>query len=324
MASDILNLPNCGGADSTFNSGYALCDVIRKAPKGLLLHDSGVEYDLAERESIATLVAAIKEDTRAPRGARVYPILALVNFEDTSTEPTKAAVGNLSIAEITMQEGVPSFVFQHRKGDLYHRELTRAQNANLKLMIIDDAYVLYGTKTAGGNLTGYSLSEFYVQLAKFATASEPSKYPFNVVLESIIEYKENLAIVQLDATIFNISGNVSVDLNTPGAPMVQAANVANITPIALGGKNIGLTWPTQLAMVGAWKVTNAQTGAVAPPTTVAWDTAKQWFIVTTNATAFGALTAGEKQYVDLATCAELAALGVDGFESLGPVTMVKP
>ena len=76
---DILNLPNCGGSTSTFNSGFALCDVIRKAPKALLLLDSGVEFSLADRASIATLVDAIKDATRAARGARVFPIMSLSN-----------------------------------------------------------------------------------------------------------------------------------------------------------------------------------------------------------------------------------------------------
>lgn len=320
---DILNLPNCGGSTSTFNSGFALCDVIRKEPKILILHDSGVEFDLADRASIATLVAAIKTATRAARGARLFPIMSLTNFEDQSTAPTKAAVGNLSIQQITMQQGVPAFSFQHRKGDLFHQQLSKAENANLKLFIVDSAYVLYGTKTSGGNLTGFTLSEFYAELAKFATATEPSKYPFNVVLDSIIEYKENLAIVQLDSTIMNISGIVDVDLNTAGAPMVQATNVAKITPIGRGGKNIGVLYPTELAVVGAWTATNLQTGAGHTITSVAWDSVNLRFNVTLDSTAYTALTTGDKVEIDLASAAALLALSVDGYESLGPVTVTK-
>lgn len=323
MAVDILNTPNCGGATSTFNSGFALCDVIRKAPKALLLVDSGVEFNASQRASIAILTAAIKTATRGSRGARVFPIMQLTNFEDVSTAPTKAAVGNLSIQQITMQQGVPAFNFQHRKGDLFHQQLSAAQNANLKLFIIDDAYVLYGTKTPAGNLTGFTLSEFYAELAKFATATEPSKYPFSVVLESIIEYKENLAIVQLDATILNISGNVEVNLNTPGAPLVQAANVAKITPIGRGGKNIGVLYPTALAVVGAWTAINMQTGAAFTITSVTWDSVNLRFNVTLDSTAYTALTTGDKVSIDLVTPAALLALGVDGFESLGPVTVIK-
>jgi len=320
---DILNLPNCGGSTSTFNSGFALCDVIRKAPKALLLLDSGVTFNLADRASIAVLVQAIKDATRAARGARVFPIMSITNFEDKSTEPTKAAVGNLSISQITMQEGVPAFTFQHYKGDLFHQQLSAAQNANLTLMIIDAAYVLYGTKTSGGDLAGFALSEFYAELAKFATATEPAKYPFNVVLDSIIEYKENLAIVQLDATCLNISGIVDVDLNTAGAPPVQVTNVIKITPIGRGGKNIGILYPTELAVVGAWTATNDQTDAAHTITSVTWSAVDGWFVITLDSTAYTALTSGHTVSVNLEDAAALYALGVDGFESLDSVTVTK-
>ena len=320
---DILNLPNCGGSTSTFNSGFALCDVIRKEPKALILLDSGVEFSLVERASIASFVAALKADTRAVRGARAYPIMSLTNFEDKSTEPTKAAVGNLSITQITMQEGVPAFAFQHYKGDLFHQQLSKAQNANLKLLIIDANYVIYGTKTSGGNLTGFALSEFYAELAKFATASEPAKYPFNVTLSSITEYKENLAIAQLDSTVMNVSGIVDVDLNTAGAPPVQATNVIKISPIGRGGKNIGILYPTELAVVGAWTAINDQTAAAHTITSVAWDSALSRFNVTLDSTQYTALTSGHTVSVDMADPATLFTLGVDGFESLGAVTVTK-
>lgn len=315
MATDLLSLPNCGGSTGTFNSGFPLCDVIRKAPKALLLLDAGVGFNSTNRASISALVTAIKTATRAARGSRVYPIMSLSNFEDTSKAPTKAALGNLSIQEITMQEGVPSFTFEHYKGDLFHNQLAKAQNANLTLMIIDSAYVIYGTKTAGGLFAGYSLAEFYVQLAKFANASTPAKYPFDVTLTDITEYKENLAFVQLDSTLLNISGNIDVDL-TLGA---QVTNVGKIVLTGRGGKNLGDLYPTELAAAAAWVVTNKQSGAGVTITSVSYDATNKWFVVTTDSTAYSALTSGQKFTINLAAAAALSALGVDGFESTGGV-----
>lgn len=316
---DLLNLPNCGGSTGTFNSGFPLCDVIRKAPKALLLLDAGVGFNAADRATVASLVAAIKTATRAPRGSRVYPIMSLTNFEDTSKEATKAAIGNLSIQEITMQEGVPSFTFQHRKGDLYHRQLANAENSNLTLMIIDDAYVIYGTQTPGGLFAGYSLSEFKAQLAKFANASTPSTYPFSVTLDSITEYKENLAFVQLDSTVLGIGGIIDTVLTLDS----QAVNVANIKVIGTGGKNLGDLYATELADIDAWEAKNVQTGAPFTITSVTYNSTTKYFIVTVDSTAFAALTANDKVSINLVDVAALKALGVDGFESTGAITIVK-
>ncbi len=114
-----------------------------------------------------------------------------------------------------------------------------------------------------------------------------------------------------------------VDLNNLGAPPVQATNVIKITPVANGGKNIGLLYSTELAVVGAWTVTNDQTGVVTAPTSVAWDSALERFNVTTDSTAYTALTPGQTLSVDLAAAAALSVLGVDGYESIGPVTVTK-
>ena len=316
---DILNLPNCGGSTSTFNSGTPLCDVIRKQPKALLLFDNGVIINAAARSTIASVVTFIKTATRAARGARVFPIKDLTNYEDASKEPTRGTVGNLSIVDIIITEGVPSFKFQHRKGDLYHQQLSAAQNANLTLMILDSAYVLYGTKTSSGDMTGFTLSEFYAELAKFATASEPSKYPFSVTLNSITEYKENLAFIQLDSTVLNISGNVDLALSA-----TQVANVLNVSVVGRGGKNLGDLYPAEIAATAAWTIVNTQSGATVTVTSVTYNSTLKTYVVTADSTAYTALTSGQKFTVNLVGAAALSALGVDGYESLGPVYITKP
>lgn len=315
---DILSLPNCGGSTSTFNSGFALCDVIRKSPKALLLLDSGVEFNAGDRASIATFVAAIKTKSRAARGSRVYPLMSLNNFVDNSKAPTKGSTGNLSNADAQLVDAIPSFAFEHRKGDLFHRQLVNAENANLKLMIIDSAYVVYGTITAGGNLTGFSMFEFKAQLPKFANASAFATYEFDVTLDSLTEYKENLGFAQLDSSVLNISGIVDIKTTLSA----QVTNVAKIMLTGRGGKNIGTIYPVELAAVGAWKATNAQTGATVTITSVTYDATNGWYVVTTDNTAYGALASGEKFLIDLVSTSALSTLGVDGYESTGGVSIV--
>ena len=121
----------------------------------------------------------------------------------------------------------------------------------------------------------------------------------------------------------NVSGIVDVDLNTAGAPPVQVTNVIKITPVGRGGKNIGILYPTELAVVGAWTAVNDQTAAAHTITSVAWDAANSRFNITLDSTAYTALTSGHTVSVNLAAPAALFALGVDGFESLGAVTVTK-
>ncbi len=316
---NILSIPICGGVDASINTGVPFCDVIRKQPAALILVDGGLELAAADMASITTVVTFVKTATRASRGVRAYPILSLSNFEDKSKEATKAAIGNLSIQEITMQEGIPSFTFEHYKGELFHNQLSKAQNAGLKMFIVDSAYVMYGTKTSSGNLAGFTLAEFYVQLAKFATATTPAKYPFDVTLESITEYKDNLTFVQLDKTIMNISGNRDTKLTL----VSQAANVAHVSVIT-GGTNLGDRYPTQLAATAAWVATNKQTGASVTITSVTYDSNAKDYIVTVDSTAYTSLSTGQKMTINLAAPAALTALGVDGFESTGGVDITKP
>lgn len=315
---DLLNIPNCGGITSTFNSGDPLCDVIRSKPYMLILLDAGVGFSAAERASISAFVTALKTKTRAPRGSRAYIIKDLTNFEDTSNTPGKAAIGNLSTQQITITEAIPSFDFQHRKGELFHKQLTKAENTSLTLMIVDSKYLVLGTVTSGDLLTGFSLSEFYVGLPKFANASTPANYPFSIALESITQYKENLGLLQADSTIVGASGINNVVLSL----VSQAANVANVKALSTGGKNIGDLYATELAAIAAWVNINDQTNATGTITSVTYNSGGGYFVVTTDATEYAALTSGQKLDIDLEDTATLSGLGVDGFESTGYVQIV--
>lgn len=317
---DILNVANCGGVTSTLNTGVPLCDVIRDIPYGIFLLDAGLEFDAADRASIAIFVAVLKTASRAARGSRVFPIWALTNFEDRTKEATKAAVGNLSIQDIQLVDAIPAFDFQHRKGDFFHQLLMKAEAGGYTIAIVDKKYAFYGTKTSAGNFTGYTYEEFKTQLPRFQTPSTPSHYPFGVVFSSITEWKENLAIIQLDSTVASVSGIRDVVLTLES----QVTNVAKIKAIGIGGKNVGELYSTELAAVTAWVAKNKQTGAAFTITSVAWDAALLRFNVTLDTTLYTALAPGDIVTIELNTPANLLATNnVDGYESTAPVEVVK-
>lgn len=321
---NLLNVPDCGGVDATGNTGIPLCDAIANIPNGIIGLDSGVEFSGADLASKSAFVAKLRTLTRNPRGSRAYPIWNLINFEDQTVAATKISVGNLSTAQITGVDEVPAFSFQHRTGELFHKQLMKLQSQNLKWLIVDDKYLVVGTETSGGAMTGYTATEFKALSRKWGTPSSASNYPFSLQFADVTEYKENAAIFQADSTIKSVKGINDVDLNNAGAPPVQVTNVIKVTPISTGGKNIGIIYNTELASVSAWKSTNVQTGADGTITSVTWDATNQWFVITTDSTEYAALTAGQKLSIDLVDAAALSALSVDGFESLGPVTITHP
>lgn len=318
--SNILNIPNCGGTTSTFNSGVPLCDVIRDIPYGLILVDSGLEFDDTDMASLATFITSLKTASRDARGSRIFPIWGLTNFTDNSKAPTKGSVGNLTNSEIQLVDAIPSFEFQHRNGEIFHQLLLKAETGGFTLMIVDKKYVLYGTKTSAGKFTGFSLAEFKTQLPKFQTPQATSNYPFDVTLNSITEYKENLAFIQLDSTVTSVTGIRDVTL----ALSSLASNVAKVTVTGLGGKDVGDLYSTELAATAAWVCKKQSDGSAVTLTSVSWDSTNNLFNVTIDSTTFTGLSSGNKLTLDLVDCAALSALGVDGFESTGAITITKP
>lgn len=319
---DILNVANCGGATSTLNTGTPLCDVIRDIPYGLILLDAGVEFDASDRTSIAAFVAALDTATRAARGSRAYPVWDLTNFEDQSKEPVKGTVGNLSNSDIQLVDAIPAFAFQHRKGDFFHQQLAKAEAGGFVILIVDKKYAVYGTKTSGGNFTGFTMAEFKAQLPKFQTPQTASNYPFSVVLNSIAEYKENLAIIQADATLVNISGNRDVALSIHTA---VAGSTLKVALTGIGGKNIAELFSTEFAQAGAWSVKKVADGS-AVTVSPAYDSTNKVFTLTLSGTPWTGGSTGDYYTVDLATAAALAALAspIDGYESTGALSIQKP
>lgn len=319
---DILNLPNCGGVTSTFNSGVNICDIIKDVPYGLLLMDAGVVFTEADRADLPTFVEAVREKTRAARGGRVYPLWDLVNYEDQTKEATRGTVGNLSVTDIKLVDAVPGFKFGHYKGELFHQKLSKAERERLRLMIIDQNFAIYGTKKSNGDMTGYSLQEFSVDPSKFATPQAAAQYPFNVILASLLEYKDNIAFIQADSTLGTVSGLVDVELS-------EFSLVSNVVKVAVKTQgdqyNLYTQYSGDLDVVGAWTLINAQTGAAITITSVVADATNEVWTITMDSTAWTALGSGDKVRLNLVSAADLSTTyNVDGYESVGYLEIEKP
>lgn len=318
---DILNIPNCGGTTGTFNSGIPLCDVIRKQPLGLIGLDAGVGFTAAQRASLTAFLTELRVKARAARGSRAYPMWALTNYEDKTKEPTKAALGNLTNGEVTNDDGIPAFGFQHRVGELFHKKLMEAQAAGLTWLIVDSNYVVYGTLD-GTLFRGFTLSEFYVAAPKFGNQGQASVYPFDMTLASMTEYKENLGIIQASSAIAGITGIRDVTLSVHTA---LASNVIKVALTAIGGTNIAKLFATELVQSGAFtlvKDADGSTGTV----TAAYDSTNEVMSLTLSGSSWTSGTTGQTYQLNLGASSVLAGLAspIDGYESTGALTVTKP
>lgn len=316
---DILQLPDCGTGSNKFNSGLPLCDIIRDIPFGIIGLDPGVGFNASDRASVSAFITKLRTLTRNPRGSRAYPFFKLTNFDDKSKEPTKAALGNLTNGEITTNDGIPAFGFQHRIGELYHKKLIEAQAAGLTWIILDRKYVGYGT-VSNNIFYGYSLSEFYVALAKFGNLSQGSIYAFDMTLADITEYKENGAFVQLDKSVAGVTGIRDVVLSN----FNMTGSVLKVGYTAFGGKNLTDLFATELAQTGAHVVKDSTGAAVT--VSAAYDSVNKVMSLTLSGTPWTSAASGATFTYDLASASALAALAspIDGYESAGVLTFTKP
>lgn len=316
---DILSIPNCGSASGTQNIGTPICDIIRGIPLGFILLDAGVGFSAANRASLSAFNTELRTKTRALRGSRAYPFFKLTNFEDKSKEPTRATAGNLTNTDIITQDGVPAFAFQHRLGDVMHQQLMKFANAGCTIMLVDKNYVVYGT-ISGTTFTGFSLSEFFVGLPKFGSPSALSFYPFEVTLASETEYKESGRFIQGDSTTVTVTGIRDVVLNAS-----IAVSVLSVGLTALQGKNLTDLYATELAQASAYVVKKTSSGAAVTVSPVFNSTTGKMDLTLSGAAWTGATT-GDAFTVDLAASSVLAGLAspIDGYESTGAVTFLKP
>lgn len=316
---DLINIPDCGGIASTFNSGIPLCDVLLGKPIGIIGLDPGVGWNAAQRATKADFLSRLSTLTHAARGGRAYPFYRLSNYEPKFKEPTRSSTGNLTNAEVVTAEAVPGFSFEHNVGVLMHQKLQQAENAGLVWGIVDDKYRFVGTNS-NGILTGYSLSEFYTNLIEFASTSAPSKYKFDLTLASLAEYKENFAFFQADKTILSYTGLRDVTLAAS-----IAVSTLSVELTAIGGTNIATLFATELAQAGAWEVKKVSDGSTVT-VSAAYNATTKKMDLSLSGTPWTGASTGNQFTVNLVAPASLKALTspMVGYESTGAATFAKP
>lgn len=311
----ILNIPDCASPDTLFNTGKPLCDFIKGIPKkGILFLDKGKSFSAAELATPATLIAAIKTATTAARGGRVYPIWDINNFEEETGDPSTGGVGNMSTETIYISDPIPAFKVGYGGGEIQHSRISLMSGGSYDVMIIDDGYVLYGTKTADGGMKGWSTSSLYVYPSKFRIADAVNQYAFRLQLADISEYREQAAAVKLSSAIISAYGLISVQLSK----LSNASNVYKIQAIADGGTNLEPVYGTAISAL-TWTATAVSDGSAFTITSVADDTTLDAYTVTFDSTLYTALASGGQILLKGPLAAALAGASVAPYEFISVI-----
>lgn len=315
--SNLLNTANCASPDSVFNVGVPLCDLAKKKIRGVIFADKGVRFSSADVATVAAFIAAVKLKTYAARGARVYPIWDVLNFEDSTGDPSTGSVGNLSTASIVTNDAVPVFKFGYNGSEARHSRMAAMNGAQLDMFIVDDQWAVYGT-IDGEEFAGYTLLQAYAYTSKFIASDSVNQYSFRVTLADITEYRENSKYLVANSGLAAAAGLVNVQLSE----LSKTGGAVKVLAIADGGTNMEPLYTTAISAL-TWTATNLQTGLAHVVTSVADAPADDAYLVTLDATAWTALGSGDKVQISGPSASALAGANVKYFEML-PVVVTKP
>jgi hypothetical protein len=293
------------------NTGFGQCFTDFGMPRGVYFTPKGKNYSLAD---IATLKAAIEADLLAdlPKN-RMYPLNNIVNVTDQS-EATVYQKFNTG-ASYRVRYGFYNLTLQWTQGGfcvLY--ALLKANGQNKPFFIYTDRGLLIGTDAGTTSqpqqFKGINANIADANMFKFSDGTKAAEYTLTLDFEPT-QINQSIAFADFSndgglAYLNGLNGLQNVTLNQLVAPTSTVIKIGATT--ACGSVNLHDIFATELAVVGAWKVTNAATGGVIVVSAVANDTADGgWALTLTAAT-------GLTVNVELVGPTELAALLVVGYE----------
>lgn len=289
-----INTPVCvvGGA----NTGVPACAMAPDKFVGAILIPRSKTFTDVEAVAIIRHLQAM---CLAVASQRAYPIFRFEEIADNSEEETVNTLGYGS--KQVAKDGKYDWTFRFLKGGLCFQKKLRAFNkADMKVLFVDSNNIIFGTRAADGNITGFSLDFFYAKPFKAADGSNAAIFQARFALSKPAEFNENVVYVNPGVDVEeSIKGNIDVEL-------VQLA-------VASGKVTVGVqtvcdkvdlfeTYDDALASGDLWKVTKA--GAVVAVTSVAKSATLPGWVISFTGTG--------EHVVSLATPAELAAVDVGG------------
>lgn len=308
-----LNELNC--LTDAGNTGIGSCPLDFKQIVGAILTPKGYQLSAAQLADLqASLIADATTDTKS---ARIFPIGNFVANTDSSEDLVVQST-NYGF-KFPVREGVEDWSFQYVAGGLtLHQQLRKFNGSGHDFLFFDSENKILGTKgSEAGSLK--AIPNIYVW-AKPWKANDGTK-----VAEYLLQFvfppryiNDYVAFVKADFDIqTTVLGLIAIDLESPSVNATPGSyNVKALTP-----SNIYDLFSTELAAAGMWTATNPLTGGVITITTVTANAGFSGWIFALNTADPDYPVAGGNVAIDLKAPSVLAAGGVEGYESSGPVTL---
>lgn len=292
------------------NTGVGSCWNDVGVPRGIIFVPKGKTYTTT---SISAFIAAFLPDLLADDPTqRAYPVQNIVEVTDSTTKPnvqTFPGDGSQIIA------GENAYTMQYRwydGGFCLHYSLRQSKGQTKAFFIIDSKGQLIGTD--GGTdlikgITGYNYTEpFTWATTNAAVATYQTMLSFRPE-----QVNENMALLDFSENgglgyLSSLNGLFNVDITQAAAPTATTVTV-KAQVMGCDSQDLYELYSTDLAVPGAWNVTNAATGGTIVVSGVAKSATYAGWVLTL--TAANGLTVN----VSLAGPTELDVLGVTGFAS---------
>jgi hypothetical protein len=137
-----------------------------------------------------------------------------------------------------------------------------------------------------------------------------------LTLGDITQYRENSAYIVTNAGLSAAQGLVNAEMKY----VSNATNVYKIKVIADGGTDLIALYGAAVAAL-TFTAVNLETGVAVTVTSVAYDSTLQALTITLDATAYGALAAGNRVQINPPSASALAAASVKPYEFLSVIVV---
>lgn len=311
------------------NTGIDACLLDIANVKGVAFCPPGYVIPKAKFATKALLLAQLLADSRSDsKATRIFMLGNFSDFKDASEPPVEEKQGYGDVG--TVRDGIYDWQFRFRIGGLLLSNKLRSRNrAGDWFLFIDNKNQLFGTTAVDstGALTIGAIPpiEFYQDVFKVNDGKKNTEY-WSKFRYDPTYINENVAYC-MDAGFPILSSVLGLQDVVLSGVAGGTSGVYQITALAGAAKtNMAALFPTALAVVGAWSAINTQTGLPITISSVALGTgANAGTFTVTTATTAPPYPAGSTDTVsfNLVGPTELATALVPGYESTGPVAIIK-